>query len=1163
MAWYHLPVVDAGPSSVNNTDVGEWKFVNELTQAVLERAWLAGACFWPPAGYRYESGTVPNTGVSETQFTDPSKSGIWKGGTDDVSGLSYPFPWIGSTFADNQLPTFWKVVFDHNDASKVVIADVVSWTNTGTLVYTNCRDYQVMGITGSTAFSGDNPVTMAGLIPGRKYYIIAGGGRGTWWSQRVLEWPNDRMLAVGNVRILPQETDQFFAILPASPTTSLIRDKTQHWKSNEHVGRQMMVYGNDGHLHRVDIVSNTATVINFATKAWTAVIDGPYCIILNQRRAIPGRNDCHPFAWYRGSREQFRSHNPGDVGGDSALMPAQYVKIPRFDGSMCIDDLVPIFDVDFWTSNGSGDFHVDQDSHDICGLQPERSSAFDLFKTIRGLQVALENFSAGFVENKNWDGADSILLLNPAEMFKLANINFFTLTTGNVAGGGANNTIAITGGARPPYFPIQVWYSLHVPAWIDTFVGPNIYHPSSYKWSRGYMLDANTLVDESDPSAFLQFDVTSSYPGDNAQTVIVSPGWTRFPAREFKRMFDIDGLFDPDTHDVGGTDTAYDPAVVADFAGSACFGVGSFQKRGKSTKYLKRKDDTLSWQTPQGFALEGDDNFTVGDIARYVGDNFFDPAVADGVPTSGTGHFFNTSSAGATANYWERAYVGQHSHPVQVKREAARYGKADQDGGNTYLRDKNQTWFDHQWFAGPMRTESGTATGGSTTTMSDTGKASGAANCFWSLPRFLGANPYLSFTIEVLFGTTDWDDATHAIIEKRLITASSSTTVSVTWIEPLITGSASGRPYRIKEPYLLNRYKGRQVLIEQEAIIANVATLQRNTVTITGNCEDWLFFADPGFKIVKGARFMIIDPPVGTIWKWDGAKWIKPTGTDVHRLGVGTARNFRNNQLENLPYYLKRYGRFTYGDAVGSETFNEIYKVCNILTAVKKDASWVAPLDPLTLIFEAEGTSGKVPFIDPATCVRSDVNAYDAAKALWGTNPQNTGASICNGSAPFACSNVHFTKFTGPAPHPCAFDDGCSNAALQRQLGFLEVTGMCVREAYSVAFYAKALNCNCGLTDSINVFDSNGDPVLYNAWKSFGGAGPAIQERARAQLGSLGLPNGSFPDGVSVFDANRGYAVVDQCVIVKGNVSGGFTYYASGASPLAEAAFWLQEMIGA
>jgi hypothetical protein len=628
-----------------------------------------------------------------------------------------------------------------------------------------------------------------------------------------MEWPNVTEYAKGTIEDLTAGFDAMHVAVAASPTFTGFRDSQQRWVPNEHVGRDLLVYSNESpsFLKRVAITANTADTITYSTKTWKPAIGTNWCIVASGGRAYPGKAPVYPYWWYRGIMDSFASHHPTDVIG-SASMPAGTIQTPgQGPGGECDRPLDVAWDSDVWTEPT-----IAPDDQ-LCGRPADKPYAPDLFKTIRGLQLAIESLSPDYVEAKSYDGASSVPNLNPAEMFRLAGINSFTGTSGAVAGssgndGSSNNQIAVSG-VTLPYHPIQVWYSFK-----DTEAAPTGgmgteggHIGDYYKWGRGYMLDNSTLVDESFDLVFRQDYDDGTNPivrGDNGRPVTISAGWTRYVPREFKRMFNS-SVFIPDM--VADIDTGelnpVDPAAPVKFDDESqdCYGVGAYRTRGKSDHYIERKHENQSYKEPQGFGWEAGDTFQTGDIARYIGDNFSDPSIG-GTATDGTSQFYK-DAVHSDARYVDHYFTGIIDPKSQGDRDNQYGGISTEDGSTTWLKDKNQNWFDHQWFGGTMRTESGTATGGSTTSITDNTKddsnessPTNPLHCYWLLSRFPDASgPYVGFTVEVDY--VDTSVMPHVTTTyQRLITAGSHTTVGVSWAEAL-PHTASGCVYRIKEPY--------------------------------------------------------------------------------------------------------------------------------------------------------------------------------------------------------------------------------------------------------------------------------------------------------------------------------------------------------------------------
>lgn len=992
MAWSGYPVIA-------NEQYAVWSFIRQTYYALQERNRGLGNCIWPRANRQWESGTVPS-GITETSLTDSSKSGHWSATntcppwTDDGNGAGGTICTGATGPTSYQGPISWRLIIDDPNGESVVETDITSWTGSGTLNFHNIRDYVTSGQIPSIA-----------SLAGKTYYIIKIGG--IWWSDRLMEWPNAYEFAEGIVRSLTASTTSP-TTFPASPTTSLIRDTKVNWKVNEHVGRDLLVYGNDGFLKRVTIASNTRNTLHFATQTWTPAVGSGYCVVVAGGRAYPSRRPTYPLAWYRGWVDTFASHDvmdtmsPGNITG--AGMPVGFTCVP---GHICSDTPCAcrdeyVWDNDFWT-----DFPVDDD--DIGCRIPDECYTPDYWKTIRALQGEVESLSYAYVEASAMSSGSSgaITYLGGADIFRVNGINTYGGTTGDVQGavgndGSSNNQIAVTlSDTTGLTFPAQVSISIH--------------RGNGHRTQgRGLLVNATTLLGEVTTQScggvaqlnFTQASETSVcsgptaktilVPGDSGATVYVSTGWTAFSPKEFKRMFRVDGVF------IGDVITSDSGSVVQDPAqpnwtpdpdnptSHSCYGVGKYVKRAASTHFVEHRRQVNDYSTAQGFSDEGDAYtyaaYQIGDIGRYGGDDFYAPTV-----TTGGNNYIDLSSGGdITAPYWDRFFTGDSLNPRnQYFRHRQLHGTTE-EGGTFFLRDKYKNWFDFQWFGGTMRVDTGTATSGSGTSLTDDTKVdpdptspSVEGHCYWQMSRFIGfSGSYVGFTIEIDHPEMI-DGDTVIVTYKRLIVSGNETTVTVTWNEPLVDGqghsfNALGLVYRIKEPYYLNRWIDRKLIITD---------LDGNeyTTTVIGNSDDTVFFTpvndDDGNPVVVGKdwKYVVKDPCTGTVWRWDGTKWQVLTGDDAARIGVpATPEKFHTNSAENLPSIVIRNGRYVLGDYLGPHIFNELYDTINsLVTTSTSSGSWTAKSSATA----TPSLNVMAPFIDPGigagcNCGDSDDAAY-------------------------------------------------------------------------------------------------------------------------------------------------------------------------------------------
>jgi hypothetical protein len=1029
--------------------------------------------------------------VTELQFTDLSKT--WCGGDGDIA---YDRPFNCLLVDDTCGPaTPYYVVFDDFNPTKVIKSQITGWTNGGQLRYKNIRNSFVSGEMGTQ--DGNSTATVTSLI-GKRYYIIGFGGM--WWSDRIFQWPNANEYAAGTVT-----TYVLDASGPAAPTHSMIRDDSGHFPPGALVGKHLLLYGNDNLpttggavLHRVAITANTSNTITFATQSWTPLSGGsPYVVVSTGKRAIPGRVKKPLFTYYTGVGKSYASHSPEDDSQVSSQLPAKTIVLSN--GPECTDADNQVFEDDRWSEGG--DLTPPADSLGNVCLPCDRSYNQHLFESWpRAAQLMLEGASPGYVDPSVGCGP-RIPNLTPATAFKLANINWSSGTVGAPIGSDPSNQTAVSG-VSLSYYPVMVHWTIIRNDWQQD------------KYGTGVMLNSTTLYDGA-TGGILNFG-----SDDTGFTVIVSPGWSRFPERQFKRMFPIDGLF---VNDLRGTPAAaVDPPDTSDYTGmGSCpgCGVGRFVKIPASTKYIERKAEIVDWSEPSGAGDEIGDTFTDGDIARYVGDNWQDPGIHD--ESSNT-----LSPDNPLAPYYNFAYTGALTQPHEGFRQGQLAGSIS-GGGTFFLWDKTKNWLDHGWFNAFLRNEDGIATGGTTTSMTDSTKTEGtggALNCPWKEGRFDGfTGSYVGFTIQWLISGSSFTDP-NAVISERLITSGDSTGIHAGWTEALPI-SAAGLHYRIKESRVLNRWKGRKL-----KLVSPDGTSY--TVTVTGNSNDVLFFTGlPGGVVVDvGWSYQIQEPRVGVPYERVSGTWTpKISGTDTNRIGVASGvipHDFMSDPGANLPQFTKRFGRFHPQDAPSVEVYDELYRFINILKKTRTSVSWdVGPGNNS----DVSGGTSSGPYDSSCAVVGQD--AKQIAEGAWG------GAGLDpSGGAPFAYTNSQFTAFTGP-PHPCGSSpvDGCSVYTIKREKGIAGVS-VCDRFPGSAAFFNYADTVDgtahgCP-PDGAVVFNANGDPVSFHQWAVFG-SGALSGGKATAPMGGLGLPAGAFEAGTGgCNDHWEGYIVTDQLALI-------------------------------
>jgi hypothetical protein len=1107
MAYTNLPI-----TVTDTVDIDDWNFLKQFQLMLLERVWAQGNCFFPQCSKTWYSGTVPSN-LTEAKFTDSSASSLWKGGTDDISGTVYADPWGAITAASvpntaAQYPTIWWLIIDDNDPQKVIRSRIVSWKNTGELNFNQINDHVA-----------SLKIPSLASLYGKKYYII-GYSYAIWWSERLFAKPNSNEYFKGTVKSLTKDSDDNGISLPDSPAADKksFRDKTANWQFNEHKGRELIAFGDDSHLHRIPILSNTKNTITYAAlSGYQLSTDSDYIIVGAGLYGHPYNIPEDPYWWWRGYTQGYASHAADDTLG-SMQMPSATVQVPSCIGT-CTSGTCSLCDYiqkNTWDESLSVDYYSDfpvLDCDFSCGLQPDYLyGGKDYYKAIiRAVQYGLDILANGssYIENKSYDGSTVIPYLNPARVFKLAGFNYADGTTGSVVGstgpndGYCNNQIALSG-ITAPYLPIQVEYSI-------------LQADGNYLYGKGVMTSNSLLTHSTFDTVFCQhYDdgAGTVLPGINGRAITVAWGFTRYVPKTFKYMFNQAGCFIPDVHtNIDGSKAAIDPpAPDGDFSTTHdCYGVGSWAKRNKSVNYIERKREIASHAGPEGFARETSGvAIATNDVARYVGDNYMDSSVQEGTE----GFALYSLSDDPQQKYYDRMYVGQHASPLQHEFDSLKEGVITK-GSNTWLQDKSKDWYDFGTVSGTAYQVTGTATSGTTTSVSCTDLAeptpstpSNPLHCYITNARFGGATPHIGFTLEV-----DFDDGNgNVVTEKRLITSSDETTPSWTVTVPF-SQSTNGRPFRINEPYVLNRYVDRAIWIYKPDGTKLIGR-------VTGNDKDTMFFSDVGEPVQYGWTYKILDIEVGGVYKYDGTTWQKTTGADAVRTGVTVPHNWLTDPKANQEFIQKRYGKYIHGDIICSEIFNEIRLIYNVLTMLQFPAFWTARADDATPENTKEVETGHG-------------NSSSSTLAAWESEAQSNASSLWGTSATEEGGRPYANVTTGVSDNSY----GCVNWSINRRYSYLKVAGLCDRLPLATTFLAWAETPGslppAGCDDAV-VFDAQGDGLVYQKWHQFASHSAATRTTDRAKLGSLTEPTGSFCGG-SFPPARRkktGYEVVNETVLV-------------------------------
>lgn len=1176
MSWTNFP-----PSS--GDDIQGWDWLKQLWLACHERQLAVDDSNWPRTSTVYDSGTISS--ITSTSMTDGTKT--W--------ASSRWFDWTSGADTDS---VYYDVILDadNSDPRKQIHASITGSTST------------VLSIGDLTDFVTQGIIASVGSLGGTQYAIIKQGG--LWWNERILPWPNEweqdkgtvgrgeyagivdsrststdgevQVITIsgspaggnctlnlqgqttspiaynapansgagnvkgilealsnvgsGNVSVtgsaggpwtahfssllsdLPKMTIESNALTGGSSPSiaiSVSQDGPQNgpqWSINQWAGKEVLVRGDDGFVHRMTIISNTSNTVVYTTQSWKP--SGAYIIVNPGARAEIGRLSGAPFWWNGGANKTYWTHHPADNLWTTNV-PAASVSWSEGDGIICEDVSHKALDQDLWSQ-----------SDEECS-EPDKSYSPDVYKTLRGIQAWIEGISIRFVEAKDYDGAMSIPHFTPATVFNSIGINSQTATA-TVSSGSATFSITVPG-------TIAVYYT--------------VLDPKGNVFTQGTPYDDSPVY----TSGSMTFTGLDEFDGKSV-TLVVSLGWTRDYPREFRYMYPRT-MFIPNS-DPGAGDL-FDPPEDVDGTG---WGIGYWVTRPASTSYAE--PDEL------GFVQETGTAFSNGDLVRHTGDNWNDPtpeqslgatpfAVTDDQPDGRPIDLY----------YWDRFYTGRHPKTAQAMIDAQKSGIAT-GGAKHYLADIAQNWWSDWYGGGTLITHSGTATGGNTTTLSDTTKA---ADVFWV--NALASSRWAGFILEVTkSGTTYYVP----------ITSISGTTITFTAVTGLTVAASDA--YQIREPsYELNRWIGRTLTITP-------AGGSPFNVTITHSDDKRLYFAAQATAIAAGAAYKITDTPCGWVWLRSSGQWVKPTGTDAR--GPAT---FRDNQANNLPTIVRSYGRIKKGDYISRNLLTEIWKFINALRWTTEDYGWQAKGEENVVAT----LGGFFPGADfgPASPDHSGSPwTYDEA---WGdlmgrytdgwSGPEGEYSGHYFGPdddiAPFA----ELTSYSQSGAESQTPDDygHIQEPGYSSTFAYAKISGLPHRMSSAIDFYAFATinsidvdeglvkNWDCSPphgTDSIvcghveNSFIANGTPLQYRKWAKVDSldASNAVDRDGVSKIGTAPdhvpdwkkpadpLPyqhaclNTTFPNGYdddqALSTVTGGYFIKDKIAILKWDVDGGMTY---------------------
>jgi len=964
--WTYFPLVDGDDQQLHQA-------VIELWEAMYERHMALDEEFWPRQNSFYERGDTFDLSGSHGAVVLDDSTKDWTvtppSGCSATATRWFNYELDCPSGDNSNIAKFYDVIFDHADPSKVVRAQITDNTIDTLDLDLKLDDLIAQGVISSLS-----------ELESREYFIIKRDG--LWWSDRRpnfpnpnVEWlgettcvcvlgtaatdttnfvgkifrqaaqPDKTITAVGDGYIAipwetPVPTGSFEVVDGATVLYSGTVGTTQNgiyeltdswhgrnvwnvsravaWTDDEWTGNDVIVLGSDGKIKRIDITGNSANILFYASQTYSTA--GTYAVVASGAFHMLGHSNMPIGNWYGGYMEPYLAHKPDDSGWPANIStvdkPMYSVEVKdASDPIACADpfeDWTKIaYDTDVWTGLDN-----------VCDgwIGAELCYSPYLFKTLRGLQNDILGIAPNYVPVATYHSEPSIPTYVPARLFYAAGINHFSSTTAKVADG-ADWKIRMITPSGLPYSPITAYYTLIGED------GDNLsYGQATLTEGVPYYLGGGTpaIYNTADAAAY------------DARTVQWSFGFTRYMPREFRWWPDRKKtIFIPDSQTIEDAVVVYYPPEVADYCCDEfeeppleccrdCFGVGTdygwVTQRGNN-RYLKRDG--------YGFVDDTGDEWVEGDVARFVGNYSWSEAELGGVSTLSENTY-------ETDKYYDRFYQGMHQQPDLQNAYDAQMVGLSTSATIKSISDTEKDWFDC-WFGDSyLRTETGTATGGSSTTLVDSVKIhveTGDGNplaCWWKLDRQVDASDggsigYKHFILEV-----DKVVGDVTTTYKAVITGVNATTATITFSSVSGLTVASGDVYRIQESAELNRWNGRECTITYP----DGTTVER---TVTHNDDDTIWFdSDLPSIPPTGTSYRMREPIYGGVYQYDGTNWIPTEGTDAR------GEPFRADIRLNLPHKYKDYGPLIVGDYIWKGLLNEIYQLIDLLRWTKVGTSWTS-----------------------------------------------------------------------------------------------------------------------------------------------------------------------------------------------------------------------------
>ena len=902
-----------------------------------------------------------------------------------------------------------------------------------------------------------------------------------WWSERIMQWSNDSPISAGTA---------------ISSGSNSIEDLSQTWTINALAGKHLWING-----YRYVVASNTAHTIT-VTCAGALTLSGDYVLLENSAYWEPGRIS-YCWKWSGSPTMGALAHVPEDPAhpGQCELLNYLNVKWLKFTDSYGLNwyEYMQVNDREVW--------------HDLDAWEgPNKCETPYLLRTLRGLQVWLETIGCySFCSDIDYPGYGQIPNYNRATF-----------------GAECLNT-----GVSPPPECETYWvaYMGNEPA-TDTV-------PSTkgicYGVEEVHIGDVEHPPTRTTGAPPQTPPVTTLIPCDR----IRSWSFDRYLPAEFLHFYDRTA-FVPDIVEVVTDNGIGGNLQTFTIYGNLPQGYAGLTGDGVTTAYIytaPTSEHPGRWITrPQSDHLKytddigacGDsalamDAFVEGMYARYVGDNF------NGADIRKPNGAWLTKDD-VLVPFYDQYFEGQDANntPNSLR-------------GNVVSSTLFSLTADADWWRGDMqRIESGTATGGSTTSLNDSTKATTVTVAGATTPALW--NPatgrWVGFTVEIQMpgilrdGSAHWaggawvgltlhvNGADYPITgntentisfaggvvpsgiysvknldpipatvasgscdadfysEKRLISGFSGTTIS--WDDAL-PAPAAGMKYRIREPQgQLNRLAGR-------TLVLGMARL-----AILGNDDHTIFFATQA--AAPTGSFTVEEAVPGTVYQRSGGTWVLPA----------EAGGSLDQAKKLPPTVLHRYGWVRKGDYLTSALFGQIKTAIQTLKCINNATiGWTNKGET-----NAIGNGGGKPYGSP-----------DAASAItdsiaWSFSPAD---NLYYYVRPWKMDNTppglrfvfDVTYYTYPIPE----NQYRSNIQIESHSAHPKVVDIPNKTAsYVVSVYSMAQKITRNVHHSpgdhdVWEFDTDGAPFLLNQLAkvdTISGLGAGI---TGARLGSSAIPN--------------------------------------------------------